>query len=852
MAAIEEDASATGEYHFLDVGRTKYGECILVRFGDTSVLIDGSHSGDFKGQKGTESIPDQLKAIFNRPPPYDIALLVVTHCHADHIGCLPELVTEGVIRPRWALITDHRAGFGRSIENANTSDLADAATQALAAVLREEDASDLSNRELADFIQDASTVEPRYAKMIEDLVSTGVQVIEYAGDPLPAALVAELKPTKMELLGPSLDQLVLAADQISNTNEDAVDAVRSELAADSSLDSVRLYRKIVQQSRFSDPRNPRGSGMNCQSITLAFGPTSARVLLAGDMQFAAPDVRGLDSEIADLRERVKKAGPYKVFKTTHHTSWNGQDEMFLADLGDPEIIVHSGGSRDSSHPDAETLDMLKQRKDLITFARTDRNGRIVVRPHRKDQTAVEVSRGKVNNFDPNVLDDEPIEITTPVVAPIQVAAALPTEVGQGAQIIIVNLPQTPIHLTIAGIEIISHGGPSAGKVVARPRPGDEPSERRPVQRNSEPSHGNIVLSRKLPKLLFVTHSERLAANIGREEAKLALDAIRVAGQQLCDLARVSGDPEAAAIKMLQQDPIIKGVVIAGGYDVVPSSIIDVLPSEVRQALDSAADDLDNYVVWSDDGYADLDGDRLPELPVSRIPDAHDSALFLTALTARPVDPSSRFGIRNVKRPFADKVWKALSGSAKLKVSEMFLAGEILPLDLAANCHYLMLHGAEDDATRFTGERQNGNGTIAFTIDSVPRSFEGVAFAGCCWGALTVSEKASEAEHKDLPTPRLAGRSIALSYLKAGANAFVGCTGSHYSGENASPTVNPALPLHLAFWQHLAAQKGPAAALFAARQDYGKLIAQNMGRLEPSALAYRLKNRAQFTCLGLGW
>ena len=102
-----------GIYHFLDVGATRYGECTLVRFGDLAVLIDGSHEGDFEPKAGHASIPEQLAEIFGHAPPFTITLLVVTHCHADHIGCLPRLVKEAVIKPSWALITDHKLGFGR-------------------------------------------------------------------------------------------------------------------------------------------------------------------------------------------------------------------------------------------------------------------------------------------------------------------------------------------------------------------------------------------------------------------------------------------------------------------------------------------------------------------------------------------------------------------------------------------------------------------------------------------------------------------------------------------------------------------------------------------------------------------
>ena len=38
--------------HFLDMGDTKYGDCLVVEAGDKRILIDGGHSNDFVGQDG--------------------------------------------------------------------------------------------------------------------------------------------------------------------------------------------------------------------------------------------------------------------------------------------------------------------------------------------------------------------------------------------------------------------------------------------------------------------------------------------------------------------------------------------------------------------------------------------------------------------------------------------------------------------------------------------------------------------------------------------------------------------------------------------------------------------------------
>ena len=80
------------EVYLLDMGREKYGDSILCRLGSRSILIDGGHPRDIKDRGEYLSIPNQLAEIFGHEAPFDISLLVVTHCHNDHIGCLPEMV----------------------------------------------------------------------------------------------------------------------------------------------------------------------------------------------------------------------------------------------------------------------------------------------------------------------------------------------------------------------------------------------------------------------------------------------------------------------------------------------------------------------------------------------------------------------------------------------------------------------------------------------------------------------------------------------------------------------------------------------------------------------------------------
>lgn len=851
------NASINGRYHFLDVGGIKYGECSLVEFGDIRILIDGAHVNDFSGQRGYRSIPEQLSAILAGRPPFDITLLVVTHCHADHVGCLLELVEENVIRPRFALLTDPKLGFGRKagydIRSRDSSDPG----VALAAALREEDSSDLGDADLRAFIADAATVEQRYAELVERLAQTGVGVVLYQGQPLPDEMMRAVAATGLTLIGPSLDQLLLCAEQIETTNKEAEDTLSDALYAGQDL--VAIYRALVGSGPAADARNPRGSGMNCQSITLAFGPPSARALMAGDMQFHEPGVTGADAEIEKLKAAVIAAGPFALFKTTHHTSHNGQDKDFLDAIGSPTLIVHSGGIRDADHPFPSVLRMLKGREG-IRFARTDRNGCITVEPHEAMSDAISVERGSLNDFEPNGQRDErepPLPSQQPAAPTRQSSVAVspsssPTFFAPlAAQIIIVNLPHAPVDLTVAGIDIQMRLPP----IVQAPPPSPQ-AERldsrnlahAPPQRLGGPGY---TLSRSLQDLLFVTDPTRLRANIGRAEADQALGAVRAAQGVLL---QGRGDTLLGATsKALQANPDIKGVVILGGYDVVPSVSTDVLGADLRARLGEGnhGDSVDQFWVWSDRQYGDQDGDGLGEIPVSRIPDARDAQLFLAALNAKPFRAAERFGVRNVLRPFAESAWPPSLGARALEVSETFLDSDVSIEALTASCHYFMLHGADRDGREFSGQRRAGGSyPRAFTVRNVPERFDGIVFSGCCWSALTVDGKARDTVS---PAPRAREASIALSYLRAGALAFVGCTGSHYSGPDVDRDTNYAARLHEAFFRQLAVNgAAPAKALFEAKREHLTWTLANQNRMEPLDLARRLKNTIQFTCLGLGW
>jgi hypothetical protein len=357
--------------------------------------------------------------------------------------------------------------------------------------------------------------------------------------------------------------------------------------------------------------------------------------------------------------------------------------------------------------------------------------------------------------------------------------------------------------------------------------------------------------RQLPELLFVTSREALVEHIGQQETATLIDSFRTQNLALIDSlpANATGSNQTAAQvrEQLEQHPDVRGVVIVGGYNVVPSQILDVLPPTLRQSL-PPNDDPDRFIVWNDEIYGDRDGDGLPEIPVSRIPDGRSASLVYTALQSSGPGNSRRAGVRNVARPFARHIFNELPGDGQLLVSKMTVFNQNPAIDLGADQVYLMLHGDFVDASRFWGEG-TANNLEAINLSNLPDEFTGVVFTGCCWGALTVDTPAGRVVPGRSIGLKTAESSIALGFLARGASAFIGCTGAHYS-----PTEEPfdyfGGPMHRAFWSAFNAGKPPAQALFDAKIDYIRGMPHGRTGVLQTAIEYKILR--QYTCLGLGW
>jgi beta-lactamase superfamily II metal-dependent hydrolase len=830
--------AASFKVHLLDVGPEEYGDAVLLELGNVTILIDGAHPADHTGREGHPSIPDQLDDLLGGARPHKVSLLIATHAHLDHIGCLPRIIKDKVISPVWALVADPGLGWGRTATDRPDGGVTDERVRQLVAAVREEVRTPRTDAAtLQQFLLDAATLEQTYKTMIATLAERGTKVVRYGRDD-PAALVTAFKNVGLKIVGPSDDHLLECAQIIRDRTTDAIDRITDMIQQDAALDPVDAYRRLVQQDFDALDGQRPGAAVNLQSVVTRFKVGAHKILFAGDMQFEKPQVNNdtIESSVADLRRAISDDGPYSFVKLSHHGSDNAFSEAILQELGATSLYGICAGEHSAKHPNPAVLKVLNNHRNDITWARTDRNGRVTI-TFANGAPTVALTSGNVNDPRPNTVD---------VTAPVQPAAsgaasgaaggAVVTAVQPGASNVVEVTARIP-HVTTR-VTITVQVEPAARAEAPRSQP------------RAASDRFTFAGGRQLPQLLFVTSAPALARNIGQTETDAVLSAIRASGAVLYDAlpdGLAESAPAAALVRQqLRQYRDVKGVVLLGGHDIVPSQILDSLPPEIRRAL-PGSDDPDEFVVWSDDIYGDREGDDLPEVPVSRIPDGRSADLVSAALQAglRPLE--DRSGIRNIARPFAERIFDGLSGRGQLLVSQPTTFSSP-PYDLDTDRVYFMLHGDYVDGTRFWGEGLDDN-VEAVNLSNVPDAQGQVVFAGCCWGAMFTDTPASSVVRNRPFGQRTPDSSIALSFLKRGARAFVGCTGAHYS-----PVEEPYRyfggPMHEAFWRRIHAGTPPAQALFDAKIEYFRAIPHGQRSMLSRAIEYKIWR--QYTCLGLGW
>ncbi|HEY7783333.1 MAG TPA: MBL fold metallo-hydrolase [Pyrinomonadaceae bacterium] len=841
MTPLNEAADANDQtrIHLLDVGPDEYGDAILCQFGDRSVLIDGSHPGDHQPREGHPSIPQQLATLLEQQEPITVDLLIITHAHQDHIGCVPKLVADERLNATWALVIDPGLGWGRAPgEDRDSAFAEDPRVLTLAAALREEPRIKLTGEALDQFLADALTLEDRYNQMLATLDQRGTRIIRF-GRQSTQALGQEFADIGLKIIGPSQEHVLNAAEIINNLSHDSLERAADIFRQDNSLDVASAYKRIVTPDFDSIDVVRPGPAVNLQSIITRFEFKGKKYLFAGDFQFSKPEVNSvpLANSVRRLRRKVSQEAPFAFYKISHHASHNAFSEEIYDELNGTPLFGTCAGQSSTHHPSRDVLNTLREHRTEIKWLRTDRNG-LVTLTFGPGEPQIKKAKGRVNDFQPNDVD-----IPVPVPEPIPKKPAPSPAQGQTPKIVVssargevvevtAKIPHTTTRVTIT--------------VDVSPR-GDQQVSGTGAATDAVRIGGG----RALPELLFVTSRDALVEHIGQLETATLIDSFHAQNMTLFDSlpANATRSSETAPLvrEQLEAHPNARGVVIVGGYNVVPSQILDSLPSGLRQSL-PPNDDPDRFIVWSDEIYGDLDGDGLPEIPVSRIPDGRSASLVYRALQSSGPGNSRRAGVRNVARPFARQIFNELPGDGPLLVSKMAVFNQNPAIDLAADQVYLMLHGDFVDASRFWGEGTPNN-LEAINLSNLPDEFKGVVFTGCCWGALTVDTPAGRVVPGRSIGLKTAESSIALGFLARGASAFIGCTGAHYS-----PTEEPfnyfGGPMHRAFWSAYNAGKPPAQALFDAKIDYIRGMPHGRTGVLQTAIEYKILR--QYTCLGLGW
>lgn len=388
--------------HLLDVGTQQYGDCILCELDSRYILIDGGHPSDFRGTTGHRSIPAQLETIFGHPAPFPIDLLVATHCHLDHIGCLPDLVAHD-LKVKWALVADEKLGFPSAQDMGGDSE-ENPAYRLVAALTEENYADSVDDAGINQLLQDAARLDVRYSEMLDQLDKEGT-LIRYRGLGLDTPDLKKLEKAfvdfGLEILGPTKNQLEICRDYLKSAAQDIAGQL-APMADDLNPETeANLYRRLANQQSAADQQDRQGPGAakNDQSIVLKFAVGKHTLLFTGDMQFADAQVPKLDDDMSALLKHVDEMGPYTFVKLAHHGSDNGLDADVLKGWEKTVSFGCSSGTKDKTHPNAKVLKLLKQDSDNIEWARTDKNGMITIE-FDGDKPTMEVSRGKLNDSSP--------------------------------------------------------------------------------------------------------------------------------------------------------------------------------------------------------------------------------------------------------------------------------------------------------------------------------------------------------------------------------------------------------------------------------------------------------------------
>ena len=723
----------------------------------------------------------------------EVDLLIVTHAHMDRIGTLPELVDRGQLVVDAAIVPDPGLAWGRTSEETPPSSSPTHIDRILAA-LREEAVPEDPVAAAAQ-LADAVDLERRFRRLIGAFDRLEIPHARLGID-RPNAAGNVVETAGLRILGPLTDVQVLAADLQARTRLAARSLLNrySSAPAAARLDALR---RDLDATAASD-------AINQQCAVLVLGDAERSVLLSGDHQAPGPDDN-------------------PVVATSH--------DAMIAAAGAARPVLEIVGRASPLLPGSVTFG--SARSFDVAGVGVDSLGSYSVRldgprtPRRRPSLSAAIERpapaASPDGVHDRVVDGHSVEMT------VRVPTGLTATVT--------------VTVTASGDAAVVERVASDDAAVAPQRPTDV----------RQPTAGDLriaELRKPAANLLWVTQPRLLASKIGDDEAAGVLASLKMIDQDvLLDLPMATTDPRATAERVAGQIRAHDGVVLLGDHDVVPSA-------RIRCADDTRGiRDHDDWLVWSDDLYGDTTGDTTPDVPVTRVPDGGDVHFLLKVLhPASSPRPGSLAGIHNRIRTYVRRVARSFDSASEVRESSPHRQADHDPALLSGAVTYLVLHGSDRKSTLLEGEDEQDGYVAALVIDDVDSADTEVVLSGCCWGGLVLDGRATSPGRI---RPRRASDSIPLRFLAAGARAFIGPTGSHYSPGKTNPDAElVGSAFHPMVLDRLAAGEGPATALHAAKLEFLRTIPERIGRRSETntknvELA-EMKTWRQYTCLGLGW
>ena len=296
----------------------------------------------------------------------------------------------------------------------------------------------------------------------------------------------------------------------------------------------------------------------------------------------------------------------------------------------------------------------------------------------------------------------------------------------------------------------------------------------------------------MPLYLVVTHVDNLEGRVGsgtwNDQILPVLESRLLDEIEVLNLSYLGAAPTwqqvDSEIEKFTGDKYgdVGAILIVGGPGVIPFAVVDNPVFESCKNAGTKAEDCDDRdTVYTDDVYADFDGDIVPDVPLARLPDGKDLALILGQLRRDPrldLGGAYTLGHRN-REGEAQSIANMIGASPGWSAPDDH--NDVNSDDLEVQLLYFILHGSNRDTSTWWGEDPNKlrptptpSGparhelTTALTVNEASTDDEvGIVLSDACYGAYLDGNQNSS-------------NSLALRFLRNRAQAFVGFTTMTYS------------------------------------------------------------------------